>query len=52
VNSTEFIQGNAPNSGTISAGETQSQGWYFEVAKVGRVAIYYDHFPDHWLPRG
>jgi hypothetical protein len=29
-----------------------SQGWYFEVAKVGKVAIFYDHFADHWLPRG
>jgi hypothetical protein len=52
MNSTAFIQGNAPNRGTIFAGETFSQGWYFEVAKVGKVAIFYDHFADHWLPRG
>jgi hypothetical protein len=52
VNSTEFIQGNAANLGTILAGETITQGWYFEVARAGRVAIFYDHFHDHWLPRG
>lgn len=52
INSTAFFLGNAGNAGIIFPRETVNESWYFEVAKVGRVAIFYDHFPDHWLPRG
>jgi hypothetical protein len=52
MNSPGFVTGNAANFGTLPAGGSVSQTWLFEVAKSGRVAIYYDRYPDSWLPRG
>lgn len=52
MNSVGFVTGNAPYSITFAAGGSVTEAWLFEVAKSGRVAIYYDHYPDPWLPRG
>jgi hypothetical protein len=52
LRSREFVIGNAGQMGLIPARTTVRYYWLFEVARVGRVSIYYGSFRAHWLSRG
>lgn len=48
--SSGFSTGNAAQFTLLAPGVTNQYFWLFEVATVGRVAIFYGPFPAHWLP--
>jgi hypothetical protein len=50
--SSAFITGNAPEPDLVLPEATNQYFWLFQVARTGRVAIFYGSFPARWLPRG
>jgi hypothetical protein len=47
-----FITGNAGESALVGPRTKALYYWLFEVARVGKVAIFYGASRAHWLPRG
>jgi hypothetical protein len=52
MSSRGFSTGNGVEIGLIMPRAKMQYYWLFEVARVGRVGIFYGAFRVHWLPRG
>jgi hypothetical protein len=46
-----FTTGNAAQLGLVPTGATVRYYWLFQVAKAGKVSIFYGSYHAHWLPR-